>query len=317
MLDGRPATRASDVFGWGLCVTFAGTGRLAFGSGPTASVAYRMSHSAPDLDGVPAGLQDRLQAALAPDPAGRPSAADLESAWGGGPPSHPGPAPTAVHPAPTAALERDAQPSPRRRRVAPLVGAGVALLLVAGAATAVFASRSANDSPQAAPAPAVTSTAARLGTAPSSARSTPVVAPTTYITLSAATLPATAVSFADAEQEVLDAGYTPHSDAPAYWDPAAPVNVIVGTATRSADGKDNWPFFFAAGRYLGHDSITSSAGVVIAGRSADTITLSYAMYDNDDAFCCPSSRQTVRYHWNGSRLVPLDPIPPTDGDYHR
>ena len=52
----------------------------------------------------------------------------------------------------------------------------------------------------------------------------------------------------------------------------------------------------------------------IAGTN-QTITVSYLIYKPRDALCCPSGgKQTVRYHWNGSRLVPFDPIPPRQTD---
>ena len=51
ILNGDAASRASDVFAWGLCVAFAGTGRPPFGAGNPTAVAYRITSEQPDLRG--------------------------------------------------------------------------------------------------------------------------------------------------------------------------------------------------------------------------------------------------------------------------
>jgi hypothetical protein len=75
--EGRKATSAADVFAWGGVIAFAGTGRLPFGHGSEASVAYRVVYAEPDLDGLDPGLRELVAWALTKDPAARPSAQDL------------------------------------------------------------------------------------------------------------------------------------------------------------------------------------------------------------------------------------------------
>jgi hypothetical protein len=42
------------------------------------------------------------------------------------------------------------------------------------------------------------------------------------------------------------------------------------------------------------------------------IALDYTLYEARDAQCCPSGgTATVRYRWDGTRLRPLDRIPPS------
>ena len=68
----------SDLFCLGAILTFAATGRRPFGDGSsTASVLYRVIHSPPDLDGVPAEILDLVRRCLAKDPGERPTAAAL------------------------------------------------------------------------------------------------------------------------------------------------------------------------------------------------------------------------------------------------
>jgi hypothetical protein len=53
-------------------------------------------------------------------------------------------------------------------------------------------------------------------------------------------------------------------------------------------------------------------------RDDTTIALMYVLYRNSDALCCPTGGgKIVRFHWNGSRLVALDRIPPRTGPLHR
>jgi len=68
---------AADVWAWALTVAFAATGRPVFGVGSAEALLYRSMHLEPDLAGVPDRLLPAVRAALARDPARRPSAAAL------------------------------------------------------------------------------------------------------------------------------------------------------------------------------------------------------------------------------------------------
>jgi eukaryotic-like serine/threonine-protein kinase len=76
-LTGRPATTASDIFGWGSLVAYAGTGRNPFGDGDGEEIAGRTIHQPPDLTGLHQPLRSLVAAALAKDPVDRPRTGEL------------------------------------------------------------------------------------------------------------------------------------------------------------------------------------------------------------------------------------------------
>ncbi|XVQ14475.1 serine/threonine-protein kinase [Spirillospora sp. CA-255316] len=80
--EGEGATEASDVFAWGSVMAYAATGRRAFGTGPSQAIAYRIVHGEPDLEGVEEPMRGVVAAALAKDPAARPTARELLSRLG-------------------------------------------------------------------------------------------------------------------------------------------------------------------------------------------------------------------------------------------
>jgi len=73
----RALTPAADVFAWGAVVAYAGTGRVPFGADTVAEMALRIMNEPADLEGLPAGLGELVGAALAKDPADRPTAREL------------------------------------------------------------------------------------------------------------------------------------------------------------------------------------------------------------------------------------------------
>ena len=75
-LTGRPGP-AADIFVWGVTVGFAAAGQSPFGTGDTNAVLYRVLHADPDLTAVPEPLKPLVQAALAKEPQGRPTAHEL------------------------------------------------------------------------------------------------------------------------------------------------------------------------------------------------------------------------------------------------
>src|SRR5215831_7072063 len=79
VIEGQPSSEASDVHAWGATVAFAATGHPPFGSGAYETVFYRIVNGQPDLTGAPAPLLPVLAAALARDPAHRPSAVQLRA----------------------------------------------------------------------------------------------------------------------------------------------------------------------------------------------------------------------------------------------
>ncbi|MBO3751623.1 protein kinase [Streptosporangiaceae bacterium NEAU-GS5] len=76
-LAGTCPGAASDVFSWAVTLTFAATGRPAFGSDTIPAVMNRIMNREPDLSYVPARLRHVLHACLTKDAAGRPTAAQV------------------------------------------------------------------------------------------------------------------------------------------------------------------------------------------------------------------------------------------------
>ncbi|WP_166140279.1 serine/threonine-protein kinase [Nocardioides ochotonae] len=81
ILYGDDATAASDIHSWAATVAYAGTGRPPFGRGPAMAIMDRVRRGEHDVSGLPDDLPEDLrglvEAALDPDPALRPSLADV------------------------------------------------------------------------------------------------------------------------------------------------------------------------------------------------------------------------------------------------
>jgi hypothetical protein len=79
VIGGGPSSQASDVHAWGATVAFAATGRPPYGTGAYETIFYRILNGEPDLVGAPGPVVPLLAAAMARDPARRPTAADLSA----------------------------------------------------------------------------------------------------------------------------------------------------------------------------------------------------------------------------------------------
>ena len=96
---------------WGATMAFAATGRPPYGGGGDSfqTIFYRIVSGRADLSGVPAPLVPLLSAALARDPAHRPSAGRLSAQASALDLSAAGPAATALDPPPAAVLTSTSQ----------------------------------------------------------------------------------------------------------------------------------------------------------------------------------------------------------------
>src|SRR4051812_19340542 len=123
--------------------------------------------------------------------------------------------------------------------------------------------------------------------------------------------PSNGGTLASAEAVVAKNGYV--ADDPSQYQTDQTLRVLIATRKDSGDGYAKKAFFFVGGRFIGTDTSNDSAGIRVDDQSDTLITLEYALYGKNDALCCPSDSAAVRYQWNGSRLVPLDPIPKDRG----
>ena len=217
--EGREVGPPSDIFSLGAVLAFAATGQGPFGSGSTPALVYRVVHSGPQLDLMPAEVRSLAERCLAKDPALRPTAADLLAAaaypaagWlpepvtraqtavpltmtTAAPPGMPAPVPPVPGPPPTAAPGRPPRKARRLGRWRPLTATLVLSGLVGAGATA-----------------AVTMTA---GSAPAhAAQSVPRATPAQ--TLAPASTPASSVP---ASPAATAPGTPPPATAPAYVPP--------------------------------------------------------------------------------------------------
>ncbi|MGK5553599.1 serine/threonine-protein kinase [Actinomadura kijaniata] len=76
-VGGEAVGPAADVFAWGSTIAFAATGRAPFGQDTVPAVFHRILTGTPDLGALDGVLRDVVTAALAKDPADRPTADDL------------------------------------------------------------------------------------------------------------------------------------------------------------------------------------------------------------------------------------------------
>ena len=75
--EGREVGPPSDIFSLGAVLAFAATGEGPFGTGSTPALVYRVVHSLPNLENLPAEVRPLIERCLAKDPAQRPTAAQL------------------------------------------------------------------------------------------------------------------------------------------------------------------------------------------------------------------------------------------------
>ncbi|MEV4159647.1 serine/threonine-protein kinase [Nonomuraea dietziae] len=76
-LSGSPVGPPSDVFSWAVTMTFAATGRPAFGEDTVPAVFNRVLNLHPDLSPLPPSLRGIVGAALAKNPSDRPTASEI------------------------------------------------------------------------------------------------------------------------------------------------------------------------------------------------------------------------------------------------
>ncbi|WP_416901385.1 protein kinase domain-containing protein [Micromonospora echinospora] len=167
----KPVTAAADVFAWGCVIAFAGTGRTPFHGDSPSATAARILTQPPQLDGLPESLREPVRAALAKDPADRPTAPELLATLLGSRSATPAPTSPTVDQRPTAVPDRPVR-SARRRRAA--LGGLAALLVLTGVTVAGLVA-SADDRPEAGP--ATSPSAGSPSPSPSSAVSAQTPAP--------------------------------------------------------------------------------------------------------------------------------------------
>ena len=75
--EGRECGPPSDLFSLGAMLTYAATGEGPFGNGPAGPLLYRVVHSQPATDRIPAPLRPMIESCLAKDPRQRPTTGQI------------------------------------------------------------------------------------------------------------------------------------------------------------------------------------------------------------------------------------------------
>ena len=95
----------------------------------------------------------------------------------------------------------------------------------------------------------------------------------------------------------------------AFWGDAARFNALYGDCL-GGDGRAQHAWFFVGRRFVGLDAPTFSHQIDAEWRDQSTIAFMYVLFRETDYECCPTGGgRIVRFHWNGKRVVRLDPLP--------
>jgi LppP/LprE lipoprotein len=76
----------------------------------------------------------------------------------------------------------------------------------------------------------------------------------------------------------------------------------------SGDGSGQAVLLFRGVHFLGWASAYDTLHLRVE-KDDDAIAVRYGVYRGNDPFCCPSTLKTIRYSWNGRRIV-ADSAPP-------
>jgi len=96
----------------------------------------------------------------------------------------------------------------------------------------------------------------------------------------------------------------------ATWAASATLHVLHATPQGSASYGGDYYFFFVTGTPVGKQFFTGA--VTSAAVDSTTFAVTYKVYEPGNAHCCPSGGQSkVRFHWDGTKVSSLDPMPGT------
>jgi hypothetical protein len=92
------------------------------------------------------------------------------------------------------------------------------------------------------------------------------------------------------------------------WRSSATLHVLRATYATGASYGGDYYFFFVVGQAVGMQYFTASSTSM--GIDDSTYAVTYAVYRSSDPHCCPTGGQTtVRFHWDGTSVTRLDPMP--------
>ena len=92
------------------------------------------------------------------------------------------------------------------------------------------------------------------------------------------------------------------------YDHKATLRVLIGRPVGDAAGGQR-AFFFNQSTFIGNDALAPSSRLRVSKQGKVTVTLSYGVYEPNDAVGDPSGRKRVRFRLQDGTLTPLDTIP--------
>lgn len=106
--------------------------------------------------------------------------------------------------------------------------------------------------------------------------------------------------------QVVGQGYEPFQVDVNAGAPGGSLIAIAGTLIGSADGYNQWVFFFLGSTYLGTDTSQPSPQLQLSGNvGPGAIAVQYVAYGPNDPLCCPTLPPVmITYTWNGDALLP-------------
>ena len=116
-----------------------------------------------------------------------------------------------------------------------------------------------------------------------------------------------AAAFAAALAQAASHGFSDCSSS--VFTPSAQLHALV-CVHPGATSTSQMTFFFVGSTFVGTDTPDPSAHINGTRVDKATVALTYALYRPNDANCCPTGGSAlIRFHWDGTRLQPLDPVP--------
>ena len=92
------------------------------------------------------------------------------------------------------------------------------------------------------------------------------------------------------------------------WRPAATLHALRATPSTAASYGGDYYFFFVNGNPVSRQYFTGAMSE--QGLDDTTFSVTYHVYHPGDPHCCPTGgTAAVRFRWNGSAVVALDPMP--------
>jgi hypothetical protein len=119
--------------------------------------------------------------------------------------------------------------------------------------------------------------------------------------------PRAPLSLHAAEQVLAAHGYAPLGERD--WQPGQALKVLLGVS-RASGARAEQAFYFVGDTFIGTDTKDPSAMIEVSAQDGDSVTLSYGLYRPADQIDVPTGGTAeVTYRWDGSRLMPEEPIP--------